>query len=293
VTVVGVADRRAPLLTIGIAVLAVLAASLGLLVPGDASRLAAAAAATAVLAVAFLTWPTLTLMAFAMVMLLSSTIAGFVPGIRLLDEMAIPILLLVAVVRQRSRIGLRLLWPRELAVALIFAAGVVSSLLQGVELATWLPAIGLLAKPIAVFYTALLLDWDDLSIRSAVRVGFTVGLLVLAVAAVELVVPRVVPELSGRDCRPSSRCSSTPSFSPGSPGSWRSSRSCTTRSSIAGDTWSGWPSSRWARCWPRAAGPSSPCSPRWPWPSASTSSIASRCEPWRGGGSRSSASCWW
>ena len=193
-TAIGLADRRAPLVTIGIAIVAVLVASLGLLVPGDASRVASAAGAASVLALAFLAWPTLSLMAFCVVMLLSSTIAGFVPGIRLLDEIAIPLLLVAAVVRQRSRIGERLLWPRDIAVALIFATGVVSSLLQGVELETWLPAIALLAKPIAVFYIALLLDWDELSVRSAIRVGFAVGVLVLVVAVVELAAPALVPQ---------------------------------------------------------------------------------------------------
>ena len=53
-TAVGVADRRAPLVTIGVAVVAVLAASLGLLVPGDASRVASAVGAASVLAIAFL-----------------------------------------------------------------------------------------------------------------------------------------------------------------------------------------------------------------------------------------------
>ena len=194
-TAIGIADRRAPLVTIGVAIVAVLAASLGLLVPGDASRVAAAAGATSVLAVAFLAWPTLALMSFCIVMLLSTTIAGFIPGMRLLDEMAIPLLFLAAIVRQHSRIGLRLLWPREIAVALIFATGLLSSLLQGVELEVWLPALALLAKPIAVFYIALLLDWDDVSVRSAIRVGFIVGVLVLVVAVVELAAPTFVPQV--------------------------------------------------------------------------------------------------
>ena len=83
-------------------------------------------------------------MAFCMVMLLSSTIAGFIPGVRLLDEVAIPLLLLAAILRQHSRIGQRLLWPREIAVLFIFATGVLSSLMQGVELVIWLPAAALL-----------------------------------------------------------------------------------------------------------------------------------------------------
>jgi hypothetical protein len=193
-TAIGIADRRAPLVTIGVAILAVLAASLGLLVPGDASRVAAAAGATSVLAIAFIAWPTLALMSFCIVMLLSTTIAGFIPGMRLLDEMAIPLLFLAAIVRQRSRIGVRLLWPREIAVALVFATGVLSSLLQGVELEIWVPAIALLAKPIAVFYIALLLDWDDVSVRSAIGVGFAIGVLVLVVAVVELAAPALVPQ---------------------------------------------------------------------------------------------------
>jgi len=195
VTAAGIADRRGPLLTLAVAVIAVFAASLGLLVPGDASRVASAVGAASVLAIAFLVWPTLTLMAFCMVMLLSSTIAGFIPGVRLLDEVAIPLLLVAAILRQHSRIGQRLLWPREIAVLFIFATGVLSSVLQGVELAIWLPAAALLAKPIAVFYLALLLDWDEMSVRSAIRVGATAGVVVLAVAVVELAAPTLVPQV--------------------------------------------------------------------------------------------------
>ena len=194
-TAVGTADRRAPLVTLAVAIIAVFAASLGLLVPGDASRVASAIGAASVLALAFLVWPTLTLMAFCMVMLLSSTIAGFIPGVRLLDEVAIPLLLLAAILRQHSRIGERLLWPREIAVLFIFATGVLSSLMQGVELAIWLPAAALLVKPIAVFYLALLLDWDEMSVRSAIRVGATAGVVVLAVAVVELAAPTLVPQV--------------------------------------------------------------------------------------------------
>jgi hypothetical protein len=195
VTAVGAADRRAPLVTLGVAVIAVFAASLGLLVPSDASRVASAAGAASVLAIAFLLWPTLSVMAFCLVMLLSTTIAGFIPGVRLLDEVAIPLLLLAAIVRQHARIGQRLLWPREIAVLFIFATGVLSSLVHGVALEIWLPAIALLAKPIAVFYIALLLDWDELSVRSAIRVGASAGVFVLAVAVVELFAPTLVPQV--------------------------------------------------------------------------------------------------
>ena len=47
-TAVGTADRRAPLLTLAVAVIAVFAAALGLLVPGDASRVASAIGAASV-----------------------------------------------------------------------------------------------------------------------------------------------------------------------------------------------------------------------------------------------------
>jgi hypothetical protein len=46
-----------------------------------------------------------------------------------------------------------------------------------------------------VFYLALLLDWDEMSVRSAIRVGATAGVVVLAVAVVELAAPTLVPQV--------------------------------------------------------------------------------------------------
>ncbi len=148
------------------------------------------AAALLVATVAFVRWPARTLVGVALTVLFVDTLDSFLgPSIRLFDELLIPLMFAITVVRQRRDVIDRIHWPRDLAVAAFVVLGVISSLLAGVPVTIWVAGLLLVVKGFAVFYTALLLRIELDDIWWASRVTLVVGCVVLAAGFLELFAP--------------------------------------------------------------------------------------------------------
>lgn len=146
---------------------------------------------TAAIAIAgFLVWPTRAIVVLALWTLLIDTLelaAG--PEVKYVDELMIPVLGVITLVRQRHRVAAAWWWPREIGAGVIIAAGISSSLLAGVPFAVWLPGLLLVAKGLAVFYIARWLDIDEDDVRWAMRAVLATGAVILAIGLIELIVP--------------------------------------------------------------------------------------------------------
>ena len=145
---------------------------------------------TAIAVAAFVVRPTRAIVVIALFVLFIDTVAiGAGPRVKAVDEMLVPILGLITVIRQRERIPSLWSWPREIGVALVLAAAVASSLVNAVPLLVWVPGLLLIAKAFGFFYIAILLDIDRDDVAWAMRVVLAVGVVVLALGVVQLVVP--------------------------------------------------------------------------------------------------------
>jgi O-Antigen ligase len=149
------------------------------------------------IAVAGFAWrPVPALLVTALYLLFIDTIqlsAG--PGIKVMDELAIPAIAVVTLIRRWREIPAAWSWVRELSVIVLVAVALVSSLINGVAATVWLPGMLLLCKGFAMFYVARLLSITDDQVRWAMRVGLGVGIVVLIVGAVELVAPGVLTSI--------------------------------------------------------------------------------------------------
>ena len=137
-------------------------------------------------------------MAFLLVALVADT-AEYWGGmsLRLYDEAAIPALIGVTVLVNRSRIELPRLGFREAGLALFLLAGVASSLVNGVPLTVWITALALLGKGFAVFYALVALRVTADEIRPLVLATAVIGAVVIAIGFVEFVAPAAVRSALG------------------------------------------------------------------------------------------------
>ncbi len=146
--------------------------------------------------VGFVIWPVRTLILFALFVLFIDTIrisAG--ADIKVSDEIVIPAMALITLVRRRAVIPSRLWLWREAAVVVLVLAGVASSLVNGIPLQIWLPGLVLMGKGIAVFYIVLMLDVKREDLRWGAMLVLVVGLVVLALGGIELVAPAAFASL--------------------------------------------------------------------------------------------------
>lgn len=151
------------------------------------------AAIGAIVAVAgFVVAPVRSLVAFAVFMLFIDTVqVATAAPVKLIDEMVIPWLVLIIIVRERHRIRGAVSFPREAAVALVVAAALLSSLSNGVAASTWLPGMVLLGKGFAIFYVARLLPITADDVRWAMRLVLATGVIVLVLGGLELLAPQL------------------------------------------------------------------------------------------------------
>ncbi|HET6744692.1 MAG TPA: hypothetical protein VFH90_02455 [Candidatus Limnocylindria bacterium] len=155
-------------------------------IPGSFPNIVAPALVAAVLVAGFAWRPTAGLVAFSLFILFYDTIAFFLGSpLRRVDEMAVPALVIVALVRLRPWRYVRIEPVRDGAVAVAVALGILSSLVNGVPAGIWIPALGLLWKTVAIFYIATWLQIDRRSIIGAARVVLSVGFVVVGLAFIE------------------------------------------------------------------------------------------------------------
>lgn len=161
----------------------------GQIAPAGIRSPATAAAGAAVILLAYLRWPRPALVVFALFMLLYDSFAAWIgSGVKNVDEIAIPGLVVLAALRERPWHKKVFEPVRDGAVIIVVALAVVSSLAYAVPLATWLVGLLLLVKSIAFFQVVLWHDWSADDVRRAAAVVFAFALLVLGIGLVELLV---------------------------------------------------------------------------------------------------------
>jgi hypothetical protein len=171
------------------AVLVVMAVLGELHLPRPAAYLVPATAAI-ILAGTYLRRPAEALLSLALLVVFYDTIAFYTDGpVKQLDEMAVGLMALVGLVRAAPTWRAWMWLPRDLALAVVFAAALVSTLVQEVPLAVWLPALLLVGKSIAFLYAVMWTDFREWEVRGALRVVLASGLLVLLLGFVELLWP--------------------------------------------------------------------------------------------------------
>jgi hypothetical protein len=131
---------------------------LGWILPaGDVRRYGVPLAGALVVAGAYLRRPGEALFGLALFVMFYETTAWYLgSGVKRIDELSILFLVPIVAWRELPRWRAWVSWPREAAIALAAVMGVVSSLVAGVPIGVWVPALLLLGKPIAFFYVAML-----------------------------------------------------------------------------------------------------------------------------------------
>lgn len=165
-------------------------ALLGLLdLPRPASYIVPAAGAV-ILAVAYVRRPAEALLALALLVVFYDTIAYYTDGpVKQLDEIAVALVAAVGLVRAapfwRSWVWL----PRDIALAVVFIAALGSTLIQGVPVGVWVPALLLVGKSIAFLYTVTWTEFRAWEVRGAMQLALAIGLVILVLGFVELLWP--------------------------------------------------------------------------------------------------------
>ena len=169
---------------------AILAATLTGAVPGPAGTYAQPLAAAAVLAIGFVWRPAAGLLAFAIFVLGYDTLALYIGNpVKRTDEIAIPALALITLVRYRPWSGWQWSIVRDGGIALFVVVGIVASLVNGVPILIWAPALVLVMKPIVVFYVAMAIPIDRATVAAGARVVLAFGLVVAGLGLIEAIDP--------------------------------------------------------------------------------------------------------
>ena len=157
-----------------------------LVAPAGIRSPATAVAGAAVILLAFLRWPRSALVTFALFMLTYDSFAHWLnSGVHNIDELVIPGLVVIAAWRERPwRKGVFERW-RDGAMLVVLALAVVSSLVNGVPISTWLVGLLLLVKSIAFLHVVLWHDWPVAEVRRAATTTAFFALFVLAVGLAE------------------------------------------------------------------------------------------------------------
>jgi hypothetical protein len=178
---------RFALLAIAVVVVPALIAQLSLPEPFD---LVAPVAGALILVAAYLRWPPEALLTLALTVLFYDTVEFYAGGaVKQLDEAAVGLLALVAFIRAAPAWRSWLWWPRDVAVAAVVVAALLSTFVEGVPLRIWFPALVLVGKSIAFLYTVTWTEFRPWEIRGGMRVVLGIGLVVLALGFVEVLLP--------------------------------------------------------------------------------------------------------
>ena len=150
----------------------------------------ASAAAALVVAAAFARWQVPGLLAFGLVVLMADTVAYWTgTDLRFIDEVAIALLIVTALIAHRQRLIIPRPGWREAALGVLFGAGIVSSLTNAVPLEVWVPGVVLLGKGFAFFYLVSSLEVRGAEVRRLGAATLAIGLFILALGIVELLAP--------------------------------------------------------------------------------------------------------
>jgi hypothetical protein len=155
------------------------------------------AIAAAVAIAALFAWrPVEGLVAFATVVLLADTVEYWTGAdLRYVDEVSLLLIGAVAVAVHRRALSVPPAGWREVALAGLFLAGLVSSLVNGVPASIWIPGLALLAKGFAFFYLVTSLPIDMDGVRRIVGSLLVVGLVIVAIGLVEFLAPQLAGSL--------------------------------------------------------------------------------------------------
>lgn len=177
---------------------ALLAAALTSGLQDAVSGFAQPIAVTAVLAAAFIVRPVSGLLALVIFVLVYDTVAVYLgAGVKQTDELAIPLLAAIALVRFRPWQGWRWSLLREGGVVAFAAAGIVGSLLSAVPITIWAPALVLVMKPIIVFYVAAWIPIERPAFLAAARVVLVIGTVVAILGLIEAINPGAFQQALG------------------------------------------------------------------------------------------------
>ena len=147
-------------------------------------------AVTAVLAVAFVVRPVSGLLALVIFVLGYDTVALYVgDDVKRTDELAIPTLAAIALLRYRPWQGWRWSILREGGMVAFVAVGLAGSLVNEVPITIWAPALVLVMKPIVVFYIAAWIPVDRSAFLAAARVVLVIGTAVAILGLIEAINP--------------------------------------------------------------------------------------------------------
>ena len=171
--------------TVGWACVGVAAAAVAALIAAGArlepAAVAVPAAAAGAVALIFVFRPAAGIGAFLVLVLFSHTYVSPWPStdVRYFDEISVAFFVVASALMNRGRLARLRPGLKEGAVAIVVAAGILSSLLGSVPAETWIPGLLLLIKGIAFFYAV---SWLRLEVAEVEGVG----VLLLGVASVVL-----------------------------------------------------------------------------------------------------------
>lgn len=182
---------------LGVALRVFILLSLMLLVPSflgfsteGPMRYLPSAAAAAIVVLAYLFWKVEALLSFALFVLFYETLVRWMGvNVKQVDELAVPALVIMAGVPALFRWREWFWWPRDVAIAVALLAGIVSTLVEGVPIQVWLPAMVLTGKGIAVFYVAMWTGAREWELRAGMAIVLAIGVAVMALSFVELLDP--------------------------------------------------------------------------------------------------------
>ena len=170
-------------------------AAMAQLVLGLGGTGAAAALALSV-SLAFGVRPMEGLAAFLVATLLAESVHHWTGiDLRFLDEMGIPLLVVVAVTVHRQRLAVPRLGLAETGLAVFLAAGIVSSLVNGVPASVVGPGLVLLLKGFVFFYLVASMRLEVEDVRRMALPILAVTMLVTAIGAVQLLSPTVASDI--------------------------------------------------------------------------------------------------
>lgn len=109
--------------------------------------------------------------------------------IKAADELAIALLLPLALARSWRSWRLWTWWPRELALTVVIGMALISTFVAGVPLTTWLPALVLVTKAIAFLYIVMWTRFREWEINAAMQIALAAGLIVALLGMIELLNP--------------------------------------------------------------------------------------------------------
>ena len=183
-----------PALLLGAVLIATTLASQ--LLPDAVAGRAAYVVAVVMLGAAYLAWPKPALLCFALLMLFARSLARWIaPEMAQLDEIVMPVLVVLALARTRPwRRGL--IRPvRDGALVVALGAGVASALIAGVPTSVWLLGLLLLGKVFAFLYIVEWHDFGERDLRQLAPTVLAVALGALVVGALEVIDPPTVRQV--------------------------------------------------------------------------------------------------